>query len=255
MTIPASGSSTANRMRTMPLGFGGGLGYGSGDVGAPSDALLLCLALLALLSLGYAFFILRPRTKGGKRGPPIVTSSPVCGIPVIGTIVEFGKSPVKMVQRCYEDYGPVFTVPVSRGSSMATMTMAMRRCIPVDKYLLPPLLLPLHGCAHSTPLLFSIIDAISHRTCTPSLCLPTTESFSKFNRQLKLRYLLFIFHNDTTILTRRAYSFIIHVSPMNIHTYGSSSTSGSPSSSVPRLRNHSSKPPTRSSPKTKSTAS
>lgn len=40
-----------------------------------------------------------------------MTSSPVCGIPVVGTIVEFGKSPVKMVQRCYEEYGAVFTVP------------------------------------------------------------------------------------------------------------------------------------------------
>ena len=107
MTIPA-----ANRM---PLGFGGGLGFGSDSViaGPPSDAFLLSLTIVALLSLFYAFFIFRPRTKGGRCGPPIVTTSPVCGIPVIGTIVEFGKSPVKMVQRCYEDYGPVFTVPVS----------------------------------------------------------------------------------------------------------------------------------------------
>ena len=42
----------------------------------------------------------------------MVTSSPVSKLPVVGTIVEFGKSPVRMVQRCYEDYGPVFTVPV-----------------------------------------------------------------------------------------------------------------------------------------------
>lgn len=110
MTIPAA----ANRL---PLGFGGGIGFGSsnndGTATGPSDALLLSLSILALLSLFYAFFIFRPRTKGGRYGPPIVTTSPVCGIPIIGTIVEFGKSPVKMVQRCYEDYGPVFTVPVS----------------------------------------------------------------------------------------------------------------------------------------------
>ncbi|KAL7428973.1 hypothetical protein ACHAXH_005164 [Discostella pseudostelligera] len=101
----------ANRM--LPLGFGGGLGFSNASVATagPSDMLLALVSLLALLTLLYATFVFRPRTKGGKFGPPIVTTSPVCGIPVIGTIIEFGKSPVKMVQRCYEDYGPVFTVP------------------------------------------------------------------------------------------------------------------------------------------------
>ena len=88
------------------------LGFGSTATG-PSDPLLLSLCGVATLSLLFAFFILRPRTKGGVNGPPVVTSSPVCGLPVVGTIVEFGKSPVKMVKRCYDDYGPVFTVPVS----------------------------------------------------------------------------------------------------------------------------------------------
>ena len=78
-----------------------------------SDGMLLGLTCLSLLSLLYAFFVVRPRTKGGSSAPPIVTKSPVSSLPVIGTIVEFGKSPVKMVQRCYEEYGPVFTVPVS----------------------------------------------------------------------------------------------------------------------------------------------
>ena len=87
-------------------------GFGSTTTG-PNDALLLSLTGLAACSLLFAFFVLRPRSKGGKNGPPVVTTSPVCGLPVVGTIVEFGKSPVKMVQRCYEDYGPVFTVPVS----------------------------------------------------------------------------------------------------------------------------------------------
>ena len=88
-------------------------GFGSTTGGGPSDALLLSLTALAAASLLFAFFVLRPRTKGGKNGPPVVTTSPVCGLPVVGTIVEFGKSPVKMVKRCYDDYGPVFTVPVS----------------------------------------------------------------------------------------------------------------------------------------------
>ena len=86
-------------------------GFGSTTTG-PNDTLLFSLTALAAASLLFAFFVIRPRSKGGRNGPPVVTTSPVCGLPVVGTIVEFGKSPVKMVQRCYEDYGPVFTVPV-----------------------------------------------------------------------------------------------------------------------------------------------
>jgi len=37
---------------------------------------------------------------------------PSNSIPLVGQIVEFGKGPLKMVQRCYEDYGPVYTVPM-----------------------------------------------------------------------------------------------------------------------------------------------
>mmetsp|Transcript_2114 Transcript_2114/g.4685 ORF Transcript_2114/g.4685 Transcript_2114/m.4685 type:complete len:125 (+) Transcript_2114:36-410(+) len=102
MTLPRRGN--------LPIGFGG---LGSSSSSGPTDTTLLLLTSIALLSLSFLFFVFRPRTKGGKAGPPVVTSSPVCGLPVIGTIVEFGKSPVKMVQRCYEEYGPVFTVPVS----------------------------------------------------------------------------------------------------------------------------------------------
>ena len=98
--------------RHAPLGFGGGLSS-SAATPPPSDHLLLGLTALAIVSHCYAFFILRPRAKGGSSAPPIVTTSPVCGVPVVGTIVEFGKSPVKMVKRCYDEYGPVFTVPVS----------------------------------------------------------------------------------------------------------------------------------------------
>jgi hypothetical protein len=97
MTLPTSGAA--------PISVGGLVGG--------SDSMLLGLTFLSVLSLLYAFFVLRPRTKGGSSAPPTVTNSPVSGLPVVGTIVEFGKSPVKMVQRCYEEYGPVFTVPVS----------------------------------------------------------------------------------------------------------------------------------------------
>ena len=80
------------------------------------DPLLLTLTLLTILSFTYYLLIQRPRTKVSVSGgvpPPVITRSPVSSLPVVGTIVEFGKSPVKMVQRCYEEYGPVFTVPVS----------------------------------------------------------------------------------------------------------------------------------------------
>ena len=79
--------------------------------------LLLTLSLLSFFTLTiYTFLIIKPRTKIAKSGnnpPPVITTSPISKLPVVGTIIEFGKSPVKMVQRCYEEYGPVFTVPVS----------------------------------------------------------------------------------------------------------------------------------------------
>ena len=81
--------------------------------------LLFTLSLLSFFTLTiYTFLILKPRTKIAKSGkygssPPIITTSPISKLPVVGTIIEFGISPVKMVQRCYEEYGPVFTVPVS----------------------------------------------------------------------------------------------------------------------------------------------
>lgn len=99
----------------MPIVFGGGSRFfASDDEGlplGPSNFLLLVLAALALFSWFFGVCVLRPRTKGGANGPPVVTNSPVSNLPLVGTIIEFGKSPVKMVQRCYEEYGPVFTVP------------------------------------------------------------------------------------------------------------------------------------------------
>ena len=92
--------------------------------GGPSTAAAVVVASLILLFFFffiYQILIARPRSKGGATGPPLVTSSPVCTIPVIGTIVEFGQSPVKMVSRCYEQYGPVFTVPVSVCGVTTTM--------------------------------------------------------------------------------------------------------------------------------------
>ena len=70
------------------------------------------VAIPLLLILGVLFF-LRPRFAKNSDAPPMVLSSPVVKIPLIGQVLEFGLSPVKMTKRCYEQYGPVFTVPVS----------------------------------------------------------------------------------------------------------------------------------------------
>ena len=67
------------------------------------------------LAVGVAalwWLLLRPRG-GGKDSPPLVTSSRVVPIPLLGVIAEFLKHPNNMMKRCYEDLGQVFTIPVS----------------------------------------------------------------------------------------------------------------------------------------------
>ena len=73
---------------------------------------MLWLQIFAFVLVSIYFALLRPR-RGGKDAPPLVLESPVFPIPVIGVIMEFFKSPNNMVKRCYRDYGPVFTIPVS----------------------------------------------------------------------------------------------------------------------------------------------
>jgi hypothetical protein len=67
---------------------------------------------LAVGLAAFWWFLLRPRT-GGKNSPPLVTSSSVVPIPLVGVIGEFLKNPNEMMKRCYKDYGQVFTIPVS----------------------------------------------------------------------------------------------------------------------------------------------
>jgi len=67
----------------------------------------LAAALVALW-----WFVLRPRS-GGKGSPPLVTESKMIPIPIFGVIAEFLKSPNDMMKRCLQDYGSVFTIPVS----------------------------------------------------------------------------------------------------------------------------------------------
>jgi hypothetical protein len=68
----------------------------------------------AVVPLVFAIAILYytlPRKAKNSDAPPMIKS--VVKIPLIGQIIEFGSSPIKMVERCYKEYGPVFTVPVS----------------------------------------------------------------------------------------------------------------------------------------------
>ena len=55
--------------------------------------------------------LLRPRRGNCKDTPPLVIHAKN-NIPFIGTLVEFFSSPNTMVQRCYNDFGPIFTIPV-----------------------------------------------------------------------------------------------------------------------------------------------
>jgi hypothetical protein len=78
----------------------------------------LYVAAAALLALYW--FLLRPR-KGprGKNAPPCVTES-LNHIPFVGVIAEFFQSPHYMAERCYRDYGPIFTIPVRRSGTKCT---------------------------------------------------------------------------------------------------------------------------------------
>ena len=60
------------------------------------------------------YFILRPRSSGKTNEPIMITStrSKYKNVPIIGHIIEFFQSPNTMVQRCYDQYGPIFTIPV-----------------------------------------------------------------------------------------------------------------------------------------------
>ncbi len=76
--------------------------------------LLTSPAVAASIIVGIVtLFFLWPRVSSKSDAPPMVFNSPIVKIPLFGIAIEFGMSPVKMVRRCYDKYGPVFTVPVS----------------------------------------------------------------------------------------------------------------------------------------------
>ena len=106
-----------------------------GEGGLPALLLDNLFATVPVLLTLAVLFFLRPRKAGSKYkdAPPMVTKSTVSSVPLLGPAIEFGKSPVKMVKRCYDDYGPVFTVPV-RGRVLQICVMcgavgSRRRCI------------------------------------------------------------------------------------------------------------------------------
>lgn len=49
---------------------------------------------LAAILAGFLWFLLRPRS-GGKNSPPLVTTSSVVPIPLVGVIFEFLKTPTR----------------------------------------------------------------------------------------------------------------------------------------------------------------
>ena len=89
----------------------------------------LLYGLLALVTV-VAFLILSPRFKGGKNAPPLVVNSSVVPIPLFGVIAEFFKSPNTMIKRCYRDFGPVYTIPVSKRLLHADYGLVLSRFSP-----------------------------------------------------------------------------------------------------------------------------
>jgi len=75
-----------------------------------TDVLSSPAAVVSLVFCAIFLYYTLPRKASNSDAPPMVKSK----IPLIGQIIEFGMSPVKMVFRCYEDYGPVFTVPMGK---------------------------------------------------------------------------------------------------------------------------------------------
>jgi hypothetical protein len=78
----------------------------------------------ALVPVVFAFVILYftlPRNAKGSDAPPMAKGA--IKIPLIGRIIEFGKGPLVMVERCYKEYGPVFTIPVSASTMIAVNAM------------------------------------------------------------------------------------------------------------------------------------
>ncbi|GFH57686.1 hypothetical protein CTEN210_14162 [Chaetoceros tenuissimus] len=70
------------------------------------------IVALQLVLLGVFLYFTLPRKAKNSDAPPMVKST--VKIPLLGQIIEFGMSPVKMVERCYKAYGPVFTVPMGK---------------------------------------------------------------------------------------------------------------------------------------------
>jgi sterol 14-demethylase len=68
--------------------------------------LLLVIVPVALLVV---FLIV---TLFGKKRPKNAPPTAHLGIPIIGSYIEFAKSPVDFIKRCYGKFGPIYTVPM-----------------------------------------------------------------------------------------------------------------------------------------------
>lgn len=70
--------------------------------------LFVAVYIAGAILLAVYLVLLRPR-RGGKDAPPLVLSSP---LGPLAMALEFGKGPIHMINRCYNTYGSVFTIPV-----------------------------------------------------------------------------------------------------------------------------------------------
>ena len=158
---------------TMPLleGLVNGV---NGEGGLPALLLdNLFVTVPVLLTLAVLFF-LRPRKAGSKYkdAPPMVTKSTVSSVPLLGPAIEFGKSPVKMVKRCYDDYGPVFTVPVRAAADLCHVLGSRMRCICFVLLFAPG---PVEHCSFAFDIL-SGTDICRFAFTSPPACIGRTSS-------------------------------------------------------------------------------
>lgn len=70
----------------------------------PQTALLVSGAIFAFVLLA----LLSALRRSPKGAPPVVRR----GLPLVGNITAFVRSPIRLIQSCYEEYGSVFTVPL-----------------------------------------------------------------------------------------------------------------------------------------------
>lgn len=68
--------------------------------------------LLLLIVPAALFVVFVLSTLFGKKRPKNAPPTAHLGLPIIGSYIEFAKSPVDFIKRCYDKYGAIYTVPM-----------------------------------------------------------------------------------------------------------------------------------------------